>query len=41
MIVLSFGAQAAMIVVEQGGVIPWWCVSRWWMHLWYVLGKIS
>ncbi|KAL9636216.1 MAG: hypothetical protein Q9164_002957 [Protoblastenia rupestris] len=37
MIVLSAGAQAAMIVVEQGGVIPWWCVSRWWMHLWYFL----
>jgi hypothetical protein len=32
MIVLSIGAQAAMIVVEQGGVIPWWCISRWWMH---------
>ncbi|KAL9102388.1 MAG: hypothetical protein Q9163_002454 [Psora crenata] len=37
MILLSVGAQAAMIVVEQGGVIPWWCVSRWWMHLWYIL----
>lgn len=41
MIVLSFGTQAAMIVVEQGGVIPWWCVSRYWMHLWYFLGDIS
>lgn len=40
MLVLSVGAQAAMIVVEQGGVIPWWCVSRYWMHLWYVLGEI-
>lgn len=29
MIVLSVGAQTAMIVVEQGGVIPWWCTSRW------------
>lgn len=41
MIVLSAGAQAAMAVVEQGDVIGWWCVSRWWMHLWYLLGEIS
>jgi len=40
MIMLSVGAQAAMIVVEQGGIIPWWCVSRSWMHLWYFLGEI-
>lgn len=36
---LFVGAQAAMGIVEQGGVLPWWCVSRWWMHLWYLLGK--
>lgn len=36
---LFVGAQAAMAIVEQGGILPWWCVSRWWMHLWYVLGK--
>lgn len=41
MILLFVGAQAAMIVIEQGGVIPWWCVSRGWMHLWYFLGEIS
>lgn len=41
MVVVSVGAQAAMIIVEQGGVIPWWCISRWWMHLWYMLGEIS
>lgn len=41
MFVLSAGAQAAMIVVEQGGVIGWWCPSRSWMHLWYFLGEIS
>lgn len=40
MVVLSVGAQAAMIVVEQGGIIPWWCISKWWMHLWYMLGEI-
>lgn len=33
LIVLSVGAQTAMIVAEQRGVIPWW------MHLWYILGK--
>lgn len=38
MVILFLGAQAAMIVVEQGGVLPWWCTSRWWMHLWYFLG---
>ncbi|KAF7509883.1 hypothetical protein GJ744_007394 [Endocarpon pusillum] len=37
MIILFVGAQAAMIIVEQGGVLPWWCISRWWMHLWYLL----
>lgn len=39
MVLLFVGAQASMIVVEQGGVLPWWCVSRWWMHLWYFLGE--
>jgi len=39
MTLLLIGSQAAMTVVEQGGVIPWWCGSRWWMHLWYFLGK--
>lgn len=33
LIVLSVGAQIAMIVAEQRGVIPWR------MHLWYTLGK--
>ncbi|KAL8800848.1 MAG: hypothetical protein Q9182_004868 [Xanthomendoza sp. 2 TL-2023] len=35
MVALFFGAQAAMVITEQGGVLPWWCGSRWWMHLWY------
>ena len=38
MMLLACGAQAAMIVIEQGGVIPWLCTSRYWMHLWYFLG---
>ncbi|KAL8881468.1 MAG: hypothetical protein Q9198_001338 [Flavoplaca austrocitrina] len=38
MVALLIGAQAAMIIIEQGGVVPWWCTSRWWMHLWYGLG---
>ena len=38
MVALFIGAQAAMIIIEQGGVLPWWCTSRWWMHLWYGLG---
>lgn len=38
--VFLFGAsQAAMAVLEQGGVIPYWCTSRWWLHLWYIMGK--
>jgi hypothetical protein len=32
-------AQAAIAVVEQGSVINWWCSARWWMHMWYLLGK--
>ncbi len=39
MVVLFIGAQAAMVIIEQGGILPWLCVSRYWMHLWYVMGK--
>ncbi|KAL8751115.1 MAG: hypothetical protein Q9199_006636 [Rusavskia elegans] len=38
MVALFIGAQAVMIFIEQGGVLPWWCTSRWWMQLWYGLG---
>jgi len=41
MLVLFSMAQAAMAIIEQGGVINWWCQNRWWMHLWYALGKYS
>ncbi len=41
MVLLFIGSQAAIIVVEQGGVLPWWCVSRWWFHMWYFMGKSS
>ncbi|KAL8912226.1 MAG: hypothetical protein Q9171_002740 [Xanthocarpia ochracea] len=37
MVSLFIAAQVAMIIIEQGGVLPWWCTSRWWMHLWYFL----
>ena len=40
MVLLFLGAQTAMVIVEQGGVLPWWCTSRWWMHLWYFLGEL-
>lgn len=39
MVLLLGMAQAAIAVVEQGSVINWWCSSRWWMHMWYLLGK--
>ena len=39
MIVLSAGAQVAMAITEQGGVLPWYCISRYWFHLWYFLGE--
>jgi hypothetical protein len=38
MTLLFIGSQAAMTVVEQGGILPWWCSSRWWMHMWYFMG---
>lgn len=38
---LLAGAHAAMGVVEQGGVLPWYCTCRWWMHMWYILGETS
>ena len=41
MILLFLGAQFAMSAVEQGGVLPWWCTSRWWMHLWYFMGDYN
>ena len=37
--VLSAGAQVAMALTEVGGILPWYCVSAWWFHLWYLLGK--
>ena len=39
MFVLFSMAQAAMAVVEQGGVINFLCSARYWMHMWYFLGK--
>ncbi len=39
MFVLFSMAQAAMAVVEQGGVIHFLCSARYWMHMWYFLGK--
>lgn len=38
MLVLLLGAQAAMGIVEQGAILPWWCASRWWIHMWYGMG---
>ena len=39
MCLLLFMAQFGMAIVEQGSVIPWWCGSTWWMHMWYFLGE--
>lgn len=39
MFVLLAGAQVAMTITEQGGVIVWYCISRYWFHLWYFLGE--
>ncbi|KAH7083744.1 hypothetical protein FB567DRAFT_446817 [Paraphoma chrysanthemicola] len=41
MVLLLIGSQIAMGVVEQGGVLPWWCASRWWMHLWYFMVTLT
>jgi hypothetical protein len=41
MFLLLIGAQSAMAVVEQGGLIPWWCSGQWWMHLWYFMGTLQ
>jgi len=38
MMLLFLGSQAAMGIVEQGGVLSWWCGCRYWMHLWYLMG---
>jgi hypothetical protein len=38
---LLCGAQIAMALVEQGGVLQWWCSCNWWMHLWYILGEMN
>jgi hypothetical protein len=39
MALLLISAHVAMGLVEQGAVLPWWCLSRWWMHLWYLMGE--
>lgn len=31
---LLIGAHGSMGIVEQGGVIPWFCICNYWMHLW-------
>jgi hypothetical protein len=33
-IILWCGAQVSMGIVEQGGVLQWWCSCNWYMHLW-------
>ena len=38
---LLAGAHGAMGVVEQGGILPWYCTCRWWMHMWYILGAAT
>jgi hypothetical protein len=38
MAVLLACAHAAMAIVERGALLPWWCTSEWWMHLWYLMG---
>ena len=39
MILLLAGAQVAMAITEQGGILIWYCISRYWFHLWYFLGE--
>ncbi|KAF2673953.1 hypothetical protein BT63DRAFT_422059 [Microthyrium microscopicum] len=34
---LLAGAHVAMAFVELGAVLPWWCSSKWWVHLWYLM----
>ena len=34
-------SQAVMVVVQQGAIVIFWCTSRYWMHVWYFLGKTS
>ena len=41
MLLLMALAQGAMGVVEQGGIINWWCSCNLWMHLWYFGGMFS
>jgi hypothetical protein len=41
MVVLLIGAQVAMIIVELGGVLSWWCDVKWWIHFWYLTGTWS
>lgn len=38
MIILLAGSHVAMGIVEQGAILPWWCLSRWWIHMWYGMG---
>lgn len=37
MFILLSAAHVAMTVVELGAVLPWWCISKWWVHLWYMM----
>lgn len=37
---LFMGSQAAMVVLELGSVLPWWCRNYAWVHGWYLLGML-
>lgn len=39
MFVFFCGAQAVMVVIEQGSMVLYICTSRYWMHIWYLIGK--
>jgi hypothetical protein len=39
MFVFFATAQAAMAVVEQGGIVNCLCPAAYWIHLWYILGR--
>ncbi|KAF1841303.1 uncharacterized protein K460DRAFT_419389 [Cucurbitaria berberidis CBS 394.84] len=41
MVLLIISSHAAMAIVEQGGILPWWCVCQWWMHFWYFMVTVS
>jgi hypothetical protein len=41
MVILWAGAIAGMAIVSAGSIFVPWCMMTWWIHMWYIVGKLT